>query len=106
MYEVRVYTTRDGKDMFAAWLHALRDVKVQRAVLRRRDRMAEGNFGDHKSCGGGIWELRIDMGPGYRIYYALASLRVVLLLLGGDKTSQASDIARAKDCWQDWKERA
>lgn len=67
--------------------------------------MAEGNFGDRKSCGEGIWELRIDAGPGYRIHYALDGVDIVLLLCGGDKSSQASDVQRARGYWDDWKER-
>lgn len=105
MYEVRVYQTRDGKSPLLRWLKRLGDVKAQKAMDQRRFRIAEGNFGDHKSCGAGIWELRIEIGPGYRIYYALDGPRVVLLLWGGDKGSQVTDIRRATDYWKEWKER-
>ena len=62
------------------------------------------DFGDHKFCREGVWELRIDIGPGYRVYYALSGRRV-LLLCGGDKSSQGADIARAVDFWRDWQRR-
>ena len=68
-------------------------------------RMEEGNFGDHKFCSDGVWELRINTGPGYRVYYGLAGQQIVLLLCGGDKSTQSADIARAKKYWRDWQKR-
>ena len=76
------------------------------AIQRRIDRLAAGNFGDHKSCGNGVWELRIDVGPGYRVYYAVDGQMVVLLLCGGDKRSQKSDVDAAAKYWADYKRRA
>jgi putative addiction module killer protein len=73
------------------------------AVDRRIMRVEVGNFGDHKPLRGGVWELRIDVGPGYRVYYAKVSLSVVLLLCAGDKRKQDADIDRACDYWRDWK---
>jgi putative addiction module killer protein len=105
VYVVRDYTTIDGKDLFLDWLRLLRDRKAQAMVIQRTLRVANGNFGDHKSCGGGVWELRFTLGPGYRVYYALEGSRIVLLLGGGDKGSQITDIKRAKECWRDWQER-
>ena len=81
---------------FIAWLIALRDVQARARVTKRIDRLAEGNFGDAKSVGDGVSELRFDFGPGYRIYYTMRGDVVVILLCGGDKASQARDIARAK----------
>ena len=106
MYELRDYSTRDGKKPFAIWLKGLRAVQAQRAIDLRLVRSREGNFGDHKACGGGVWEMRIFLGPGYRLYYALDGPRIVLLLCGGDKSSQSADIRRAAEYWKDWKERA
>ena len=71
----------------------------------RVQRMAAGNFGDHKPLSDGVWELKIDHGPGYRVYYAQAGRRVLLLLVGGDKRRQQADIATAVGYWQDWKMR-
>ena len=82
--------------MYIDWLKRLRDSKAKVAVLRRVTRVELGNFGDHKFCRDGVSELRIDVWPGYRLYYAVSGHRVVLLLCGGDKGSQSRDIARAK----------
>ena len=83
---------------FSQWLKALRDPIGRRAVLRRIGRIvATDNFGDHASVGDGVSELRIDVGPGYRIYYTIREGRVVWLLGGGDKGSQDRDIKRAKE---------
>jgi putative addiction module killer protein len=106
MYEVRHYLTPDGKDVFLDWLRELRDVTARIAVDRRVNRMELGNFGDHKFCRDGVWELRIDVGAGYRVYYAVAKKEIVLLLCGGDKRRQDADIDRACGCWQDWQRRA
>ncbi|MDB5991176.1 MAG: putative addiction module killer protein [Herbaspirillum sp.] len=66
------------------------------------NRIELGNFGDHKFCRYGVWELRIDIGAGYRVYYATAGKEIVLLLCAGDKRTQAADIDRACAYWQDW----
>ena len=81
---------------FIAWLTALRDVQARARITKRINRLAAGNFGDTKSVGDGVSELRFDFGPGYRVYYTLRGDVVVILLCGGDKASQARDIARAK----------
>lgn len=105
MFEIRHYITHDAKDVYVNWRAKLRDTKAQIALDRRVNRMELGNFGDHKFCREGVWELRIDVGPGYRVYYAMAGQKVVLLLCGGDKRSQDSDISAACACWQDWQRR-
>lgn len=106
MYEVRQYLTRDGKNVYAEWTRRLRDTKARIAVQRRVARMELGNFGDHKFCRDGVWELRINLGPGYRLYYALKGTNIVILLCGGDKGSQGADIDRACDYWRDVLERS
>ena len=80
VYEIRHYLTQSEKDLFMEWRRQLRDTKAKIAVDRRINRMELGNFGDHKFCRDGVWELRIDEGPGYRVYYAIAGTQVVLLL--------------------------
>ena len=72
------------------------------AIDRRLYRVELGNFGDHKSCKEGVWEFRIDLGPGYRVYYAQVGQTVVLLLCGGIKRSQDADISKACEYWKDW----
>ncbi len=83
-------------DRFLRWLTRLRDKRAQAQILVRIDRIEEGNFGDHRSVGGGVSELRVNVGQGYRIYYTIRQQRVVILLWGGDKTSQQGDIRRAQ----------
>ncbi len=104
--DVRHYLTVAGEDPFQDWLDTLQDLKARVAILRRVDRLALGSLGDHKFCGEGVWELRIDLGPGYRVYYALQGKRIVLLLCGGSKRTQQPDIRRAIRYWQDFQQRA
>jgi putative addiction module killer protein len=106
MIEVFHYLTRSGTNVFEEWLDSLKDAKAQARVAVRVNRLAGGNFGDHKALGDGVWELRIDWGPGYRVYYGLVGKTVVLLLCGGDKRKQAADIAKALEYWKDYKERS
>jgi len=89
------YTVRES-DRFSLWLDRLKDVKGKVAILRRINRIKQGNFGDHKRIDTDVWELRLMQGPGYRIYYTVHRQQVVLLLLGGDKSSQQNDIKQAK----------
>jgi putative addiction module killer protein len=105
VYEIRHYLTQYEKDVFTEWRSLLRDTKARIAVDRRVNRIELGNFGDHRFCRDGIWELRIDVGPGYRVYYAIAGTQVVLLLCGGDKQTQDSDINKACEYWLDWQGR-
>ena len=106
MYEIRHYLTTDEKDIYLDWLRKLRDVTAKIAVNRRVNRIELGNFGDHKFCRDGVWELRIDVGAGYRVYYAVAGKEIVLLLCGGDKRTQNADIERACEYWKDWQRRS
>jgi putative addiction module killer protein len=99
------YLTAEGRDLFQDWLDGLRDMRARIVILRRVDRVARGNFGDHRFCREGVWELRVDVGAGYRVCDAQAGQTVVLLLCGGDKRTQDADIARAVVCWQDYQRR-
>ena len=99
------YLTAEGRDLFQDWLDRLRDMRARVAIQRRIDRLVLGNFGDHRFCRDGVWELRIDVGAGYRVYYTQAGGTMVLLLCGGDKRPQDADIARAVACWQDYQRR-
>ncbi|MGH9450489.1 MAG: type II toxin-antitoxin system RelE/ParE family toxin [Terriglobia bacterium] len=105
MIEIRHYVTRAGKDLFGEWLTGLKDPRARAKIAIRIDRVATGNFGDCKPLGRGLHELRIDWGPGYRVYYALLGRTCVLLLCGGDKRKQTSDIERALLYLKDYKER-
>ena len=103
--EVRHYLTESNRDPYQEWLDGLKDIRARVAIQRRIDRLVSDNFGDHKFCRDGVWELRIDTGPGYRIYYAQTNQMIVLLLCGSDKRSQKSDIDRAVKYWDNYKKR-
>lgn len=105
MIEVRHYLSRAGKDVFDDWLSQLADPRAQAKIATRINRLAAGNFGDCKLLRQGLCELRIDWGPGYRVYYAMLGRRCVLLLCGGDKRKQSSDIDRALAHLKDYEER-
>lgn len=104
-FEVVLYTTLDGKIPFQKWLNDLKAQKAKRTILLRIQRIRQGNFGDSKILGNtdGIRELRIDFGPGYRIYFARVGDKLILLLIGGDKSTQWKDIEKAKVFLQDYK---
>lgn len=87
--EVRKYQQGDGSRPFDDWLSSLRNVVAVQRIGARITRLRAGNFGDCKSVGGGVFELRIDHGPGYRVYFGKHGQALVLLLCGGDKRSQA-----------------
>jgi putative addiction module killer protein len=89
---------------FSHWLAGLRDVRARVRIQVRIDRLALGNPGDVKSVGEGVSELRIPHGPGYRVYFTRSGTQVVLLLCGGDKSTQGRDIVIAKMLAREWKE--
>ncbi|MHB0996206.1 MAG: type II toxin-antitoxin system RelE/ParE family toxin [Elusimicrobiales bacterium] len=95
----------DGRSMFSEWLDALADPPGQAAIDGRLDRVAQGNFGDCRPVGKGVWELRVHSGPGYRIYYSEDGPVIVVLLCGGDKRGQRRDISRARRYWADYRRR-
>jgi putative addiction module killer protein len=103
--EVVRYITVAGKDIFGEWLASLADPRAAAKIIVRIDRVAAGDFGDCKPLRDGVWELRVDWGPGYRVYYALAGRTRVVLLWGGDKRKQTADIKRAVDYWNDYQQR-
>lgn len=104
-YTITYYLTRNGKKPFKEWLNSLKDITARNAIRIRLDRVRLGNVGNNRLVGEGVHELKIDYGPGYRVYYALDGQTVILLLLGGDKSSQKNDIAQAKAFWTDHKRR-
>ena len=106
MIEVRHYLSRAGKDVFDDWLTQLADLHAQAKIASRINRVAAGNFGDCKPLRPGLYELRVDWGPGYRVYYAMIGRECVLLLCGGDKRKQSADIERASEYLRDYKARS
>lgn len=105
MYKIIDYLTGNGRDPLKEWLAKLSDRQARVRILVRLQRMGAGNFGDCKPLTDGVWELRIDHGPGYRVYYARADEKLLLLLVGGDKRKQQADIATAISYWKDWNRR-
>ena len=100
---VREYLTADGKNPFRGWLRSLTKAVGARIQLRVQ-RFELGNLGDHKNAGEGVWEARVMFGPGYRVYFGKDGDSIIVLLVGGNKRSQAKDIARARGFWRDYLE--
>ena len=105
MWEQSDYLTPEGKSPYKAWLTGITDRMARARIETRILRMKGGNFGDCKPLEQGVWELRIDHGAGYRVYYARAGKRLIMLLIGGDKRTQQTDIQTAVRYWQDWQAR-
>ena len=101
--DVRRYSTSEGKVPFDEWLYSLRDAKAKVKIKLRLDRVKLGNFGDYRSVGEGVCELRIDYGPGYRVYFGQIGSIIVILLCGGDKSTQNQDIRKAIEYWRDYR---
>ncbi len=100
------YVTREGKNPFQKWLRGLRDTRARARIRIRLNRIRLGNFGTAKPVGEGVLELVIPYGPGYRVYFARTGSTVVLLLCGGDKSTQPRDINKAKEYWLDYQRRS
>lgn len=100
--EIVIYQNDDGEFPFEIWLNKLKDVQGRANIRKRINRVRLGNFGDSKSVGSGVFELKIDFGPGYRVYFAIENNRIIILLCGGDKSTQEKDISKAKVYLQDY----
>ena len=101
--EIVAFRAKNGQVPFEEWLDDLNDKKAVARILARLARVRQGNLGDSKPVGEGVSELRVDYGPGYRVYFGQKGQTLVLLLCGGDKRSQDSDIRLAKQYWQEYK---
>jgi putative addiction module killer protein len=101
-WTVEVYSNQEGKQPFTEWLNSLKDKQGADKILLRIRRIQLGNLGDHKFIADGVFELRVQFGPGYRVYFGRADNRVILILCGGDKGSQNSDIQQALQYWKDY----
>lgn len=102
---IETYTSEDGGEPFGEWIKSIRDRRTRGRILRRIDRMEQGNLGDHRGVGDGVQELRLHFGAGYRVYFAEDGETLILLLCGGDKRTQSKGIEEAKAYWRDYKER-
>ena len=102
--QVRVYCTPDRREPFSVWLDRLRDARAGQKIQARIGRLRLGNLGDARRVGDGVCELRIDYGPGYRVYFGQDGPVVIILLSGGDKTTQSADIRVAKRYWDAYRQ--
>ena len=100
---LEIYQDENGKEPFNEWLYSIKDIKTQARIDNRLERLRVGNFGDCRTLSGGIFELRLHFGPGYRIYYGRLGNEIVVLLIGGDKSNQVRDIQKAQQYWEDYK---
>lgn len=101
--DIQRYITADGKIPFDRWFDALRDEKTKTIINKRLNRVRLGNLGDYRSVGEGVYELKINYGPGYRVYFGQVGTTIILLLCGGDKSSQDKDISQAIEYWTDYR---
>ncbi len=99
---VIIYADKTGIEPFTKWLEGLRDVQARRRILIRLRRVAQGNYGDYRFLRDGVYELRFPFGPGYRVYFGEDGDTVVVVLVGGEKSSQEKDIEQAKTSWQEY----
>lgn len=97
-YQIDILEKSNGDSPYVEWLETL-DIKNQARINNRIERLKDGNFGDHRSVGEKLFELRFFFGPGYRVYYGLEDKKIVILISGGDKKSQEKDIKKAKELW-------
>lgn len=95
-YILKVYKTPEGKEPFTDWLKSFKDKTLKYRIITRIDRLETGSLGDYKAISNGVNELRLKFGSGYRVYFTIVGKQLIILLCGGDKTSQASDIRKAK----------
>ena len=101
---VEYFVASNGKVPVKEWLSSIKDPLTQAILYKRIRQAADGNFGDSKTVGSGVFEMRINYGSGYRIYYGIHKDEVILLLVGGSKRTQSSDIEKAKIFWMKFKE--
>jgi putative addiction module killer protein len=103
---VDYYYTADGQAPFKEWLHAISDRPTRQIIAARLARVRRGLLGDSRFVGSGVWELRVDVGPGYRIYFGQKAPALVWLLCGGHKGTQEKDIWKAQTLWFDYLRRS
>lgn len=103
--QIDLYVTKEGKVPFTDWLNKLKDHTARAKIRVRLDRVRLENLGVFKALGNGVNELKIDYGPGYRVYYGQTGKKIILLLIGGDKATQQQDIRKAQMFWEDYRRR-
>lgn len=101
-----VYIDKHRREPFTRWLNGLKDASIRRRILARLRRLEQGNYGDCKRLQEGVHELRLFFGPGYRIYFGEEGDKLIVLLCGGDKSSQNKDLQQAIKYWKEYKSHA
>lgn len=104
--DIRIHRTPEGREPFTEWIEKLKDKKIRAAILARIDRLRGGNFGDYKSLGENLYELRIRYGAGYRVYFGKADKIIIVIVCGGSKSAQKQDIQRAMAYWEELKKKS
>ena len=104
LIEIIIFQDRNGHEPFVEWIESIKNVNIVRRIYSRLDRLESGNLGDYKSVGEKVYELRLFFGKGYRIYFGKIERKIVVLLCGGDKDTQARDIKKAQNYWKKFKE--
>ena len=99
--ELRYYINPNGKSPFVEWMNRIKDKVIRSRIDRRLERMEYGHYGDYKALGDGVFELRFTFGAGYRVYFAEQDDVLIILLCGGDKSTQTKDIDTAKHYWKE-----
>ena len=97
---IKIFKSRNNIEPFTKWFNSIKNLRVRAIIKTRLDRLAGGNYGDYKLIDNNLYELRIHLSPGFRIYYGELQDKIVILLIGGTKNSQAKDIKKAKHYWQ------
>lgn len=103
VFQVKLLTLENGSCPYDEWYRSIKDTLTRVRIRARVDRLELGMFGDNRSVGGGVFELRLDFGPGYRVYYARWGNTIIVLVGGGDKSDQSADIEKAKSRWEMYK---
>lgn len=103
--KIKLYVQADGKIPYEKWFKKLKDRNAKAKIAARLDRVLLGNLGEWNTIGEGMYEMKINYGPGYRVYFGREGNELILLLCGGDKSTQQRDINKAKEYWNDYKRR-
>ncbi|MBU6338950.1 MAG: type II toxin-antitoxin system RelE/ParE family toxin [Rickettsiales bacterium] len=100
-YDIEIFTTTQGKEPFSDWFESF-DRNIKKRIILRIDRIKNGNLGDYKNIGDGVFKFKFDFGSGYRIYFGKDNKKLIILLCGGDKKTQKQDIKKAKQYWLEY----
>lgn len=105
LIDIIIYQDNRGREPVTTWLESFKDKTIARRIRNRIENLSLGLAGDSKSLGAGLFELRFQFGPGYRLYYAKDGEKIIVLLCGGDKGTQKKDIEKARGFYEDYKEK-